>query len=248
MAKTQNTHMDPLLFNILFIDIETAATHPNFESSSERFQELWLKKIQNLRNEKELSAAEMYESRAAIYAEFGQVICIGIGGLYLNEKKELSLKVKSLSAPTEKELLEQFIEILENHKAKNSLQLCAHNGKEFDFPYLSRRMLINGLMLPDALNLAGKKPWEVNHIDTLELWKFGDYKNYTSLDLLAAVFDIPSSKSDITGADVSRVYHQEGDLKKIMEYCAKDVVVLAQLLLKMKSKAVIPPKNISIQS
>jgi hypothetical protein len=226
--------MDPLLFNILFLDIETAAQKATYDEIPERLQTLWDKKAAYLKNDAELSSANMYTDRAAIYSEFGQVICIGIGGLYMNEKKELSLKTKVLSANTEKELLEEFATILDRHKAKSSLQLCAHNGKEFDFPYLSRRMLINGLKLPDALDLGGKKPWEVNHIDTMELWKFGDYKKFTSLDLLAAVFDIPSSKSDISGADVNRVYHQENDLKKIKEYCGRDVSVLAQLYLRMR--------------
>lgn len=226
--------MDPLLFNILFLDIETAALYRNYEELPQRFKPLWDKKASYLKNDESLTSAEIYNERAAIYSEFGQVICIGIGGLYMNEKKELSLKTKVLSAGSEKELLEQFSDIVERHKAKNSLQLCAHNGKEFDFPYLSRRMLINGLKLPDALDLGGKKPWEINHVDTMELWKFGDYKKFTSLDLLAAVFDIPSSKSDISGADVNRVYHEENDLEKIKEYCGRDVGVLAQLLLKMR--------------
>ncbi|AWV99902.1 3'-5' exonuclease [Arcticibacterium luteifluviistationis] len=226
--------MDPLLFNILFLDIETAALYKTYEELPDRFKPLWDKKASYLKNDESLTSAEIYNERAAIYSEFGQVICIGIGGLYMNENKELSLKTKVLSANSEKELLQQFSEIVDRHKAKNSLQLCAHNGKEFDFPYLSRRMLINGLKLPDALDLGGKKPWEINHIDTMELWKFGDYKKFTSLDLLAAVFDIPSSKSDISGADVNRVYHEENDLEKIKEYCGRDVGVLAQLYLKMK--------------
>jgi DNA polymerase elongation subunit (family B) len=226
--------MDPLLFNILFLDIETAAQKANYDELPERLKPLWDKKAAYLKNEAELSSEEMYNDRAAIYSEFGQVICIGIGGLYLDHKKNLQLKTKVLSANSEKELLEKFSDILDRHRAKNSLQLCAHNGKEFDFPYLSRRMLINGLKLPDALDLGGKKPWEINHIDTMELWKFGDYKKFTSLDLLAAVFDIPSSKSDISGADVNRVYHEEKDLEKIKEYCGRDVSVLAQLYLRMK--------------
>jgi len=226
--------MDPLLFNILFLDIETAANYKTYEELPERLKPLWERKASYLRNDSEMSVSEMYQDRAAIYSEFGQVICIGVGGLYLDEKKALNLKVKTLSADSEKELLENFSDILDKHRAKNSLLLCAHNGKEFDFPYLSRRMLINGLQLPQALDLGGKKPWEINHIDTMELWKFGDYKKFTSLDLLAAVFEIPSSKSDISGGDVNRVYHEENDLEKIKEYCGRDVSVLAQLYLRMK--------------
>ena len=226
--------MDPLLLNILFLDIETAAQYADFEQLPERFKPLWKRKAQNLKNEAQSTEKELYAERAAIFAEFGKVICIGIGGYYYKENQELAFKTKVLAHENEQELLLEFCKILEKHKAQHSLMLCAHNGKEFDFPYLSRRMLINGIKLPEALNLAGKKPWEINHIDTMELWKFGDYKNYTSLDMLAAVFDIPSSKSDISGADVNRVYYEEQNLAKIAEYCERDVQVLAKLYLKIK--------------
>ncbi len=229
--------MDPLLFNILFLDIETAARYKTYGEVPERLKPLWDRKASYLKKDEEQTPESLYPQRAAIYAEFGQIICIGIGGFYLDENKQLQLKTKTLAADSEKELLEKFGDILDSHRAKNSLMLCAHNGKEFDFPYLSRRMLIHGIKLPFALDLGGKKPWEISHIDTMELWKFGDYKNFTSLDLLAAVFDIPSSKSDISGADVNRVYHEENDLPRIMEYCERDVKVLAELFLKMKGLA-----------
>lgn len=234
--------MDPLLFNILFIDIETASQYKTYEEVPERMQPLWDKKTSYFRKEEE-TPAMLYPQRAAIYAEFGKIICIGVGGLFL-DNNELKLKIKTLKGDNEKELLEEFITILESHRAKNALLLCAHNGKEFDFPYLSRRMLINGIPLPQVLDLRGKKPWEVNHIDTMELWKFGDYKNFTSLDLLAAIFDIPSSKSEINGADVSRVYHEENDLERISRYCAADVSVLARLYLKLTGKPGIEDDNI----
>ncbi len=230
--------MDPLLSNILFLDIETAAQFRTYDEVPERLKPLWDRKASYFKNEEELSSEELYPRRAAIYAEFGKIICIGIGGLYLDENKTLQLKTTALTAGTEKELLKKFTTILESHRAKNSLILCAHNGKEFDFPYLSRRMLINGIKLPFVLDLGGKKPWEINHIDTMELWKFGDYKNFTSLDLLAAVFDIPSSKSEISGADVNRVFHEEKDLQKIAEYCERDVMVLARLYLKLKGASI----------
>ncbi|MCR9065244.1 MAG: 3'-5' exonuclease [Cytophagales bacterium] len=228
--------MNPQLFNILFIDIETTAGFRDFSELPDRMKPLWERKAAYLKNEKELSGAEMYSERAAIYAEFGKVICIGVGGYFINKEGKLDFKTKTLSSHSEAELLTEFSEILEKHKAKEYLKLCAHNGKEFDFPYLSRRMLINNLPLPYVLDLAGKKPWEVNHIDTMELWKFGDYKHYTSLDLLAAVFDIPSSKSDISGADVNRVYYEENNLEKIADYCERDVKVLAELYLKLKGE------------
>ncbi len=236
--------MDSLYFNILFIDIETAAQYPNYDALPERLKPLWDRKSGYLKNENSISSGEMYPNKAAIYAEFGKIITIGIGGLYLDKKKGVCLKVKTLAHENEATLLKEFASILDNHKAGYSLQLCAHNGKEFDFPYLSRRMLINGIRLPEALNLGGKKPWEVNHLDTMDMWKFGDYKNFTSLDLLAAIFDIESSKSDISGADVNRVYYEENDLNKIRNYCAKDVVVLVQLFLKMKSQKPIEKERI----
>lgn len=169
-----------------------------------------------------------------------------MGGFYLNKSGELSFKAQSIIRDTEKETLAELAAILSRHKALEDLQLCAHNGREFDFPYLCRRMLINDIELPYALNLSGKKPWEVSHIDTLQFWKFGDYKHFTSLDLLATLFDIPSSKSDITGADVNRVYHEEGNVKRIAEYCVRDVVVLARLFLKLKSLPELKDENIHI--
>jgi 3'-5' exonuclease len=238
--------MDPRLFNVLFIDIETAAQYASFEQVPDRMKPHWERKAGFLSKEEEVKPADLYTDRAAIYAEFGKVICIGIGGFYLNKKGELAFKTQSIALETEAETLNQFANVVNKHKALEDLQLCAHNGREFDFPYLCRRMLINGIELPYALSLSGKKPWEVNHIDTLQFWKFGDYKSFTSLDLLATLFDIPSSKSDITGADVNRVYHVDGDLKRIADYCAKDVVVLARLFLKLKSLPDLLDENILI--
>ncbi len=234
-----------ILKNILFLDIETVSSVEKFEQLSPRMQDLWTKKSQKLKNEAELNAADMFFERAAIYAEFGKIIAIGVGGVYLhNETNETCLKVKSLFADSEKELLNIFAQLIHNHSAKDNLILCAHNGREFDFPYLCRRLLINGIKLPDVLNISAKKPWEVLHIDTLEFWKFGDYKNYTSLDLLSAVFDIPSSKSDIDGSQVNKTFYKDNDLEKIARYCKEDVVVLVQLYLKLNGREIIKEENI----
>ena len=157
---------------------------------------------------------------------------IGIGFFY-EEKEELKFRVKSLYDDDEKALLEQFKEVLS--RFPEDVRLCAHNGREFDFPYLSRRMLINGMKLPAALDLSGKKPWEINHIDTMDMWKFGDWKHYTSLELLATLFNIESSKTSMDGSQVNTVYHQEKDLEKIAEYCKDDVIVTAKLYSKLKS-------------
>ncbi len=232
------------LKNILFLDIETAAQEADFSTVSTQKQELWAKKAKNLKNEAQLDASGMYFDRAAIYAEFGKVICIGFGGIYFDENEVMCFRTKCISGESEAELLTQFKQILEKHPAKKDLVLCAHNGKEFDFPYLCRRMLVNGISLPDCLQMQGKKPWEIHHADTLDLWKFGDYKHYVGLDLLAEIFQIKSSKDDIDGSEVNRVYHIENNLSRIATYCAKDVVVLAQLYLKMNVLPVFEDDNV----
>jgi len=218
--------------NLLFIDIETASCVGDFGELDERMQESWSKKALLLKNESQATPAELFFQRAAIYAEFGKVICISVGVLHWNNDDQMSLKVKAISGDDEKTLLDEFKKIIEKYP-DDQLTLCAHNGKEFDFPYLCRRMLINGLELPRSMQFSGKKPWEILHQDTLEMWKFGDHKNYAPLDLLAALFNIPSSKSDIGGQDVTRVYYVEKDLPRICRYCREDVVVLTQLYLRL---------------
>lgn len=235
------------LKNILFIDIETVSQVSDFELLDERLQKLWLKKAAYLQNSDNLSDAAFYLKKAAIYAEFGKIICIGIGGIIFDEENKPSLRVKMVGGDNEAEVLTEFKKIVEKHKAGSNLMLCAHNGKEFDFAYICRRMLVNGISLPKVLQFAGKKPWEINHIDTLDLWKFGDYKHYTALDLLAAIFDIPSSKNDISGDQVNNVYYLENDRAKIERYCAADVVVLTQLYMKMNNCALIEEENIEIR-
>jgi 3'-5' exonuclease len=229
--------------NLLFIDIETASCVEEVAQLSERMQEMWHKKAQQLKNQQEVSEADLFVQRAAIYAEFGRVICIGVGVLHWDNADQMSLRVKTLADHDERALLLDFKQLIEKYP-EDQLVLCAHNGKEFDFPYLCRRMLISGLELPRALQFSGKKPWEILHQDTLEMWKFGDYKNYTPLDLLAALFDIPSSKSDISGQDVTRVFYQEKDLARIARYCREDVVVLAQLYLRLLGYPLIAEPNI----
>lgn len=193
------------------------------------FAELWDQKTKYQRHEGE--TAEEYYSRAGIWAEFGKIICISIGVFTKNDGKT-GLRVKSFASDDEAILLQGFIDLL--NKQPSSLLLCAHNGKEFDFPYLCRRMLINCMQIPKQLQISGKKPWEIPHLDTLDLWKFGDYKNYTSLNLLAAVFNIPTPKDDIAGSDVHRVYWNENNLERIKTYCQKDVITTAQLLVRFK--------------
>jgi DNA polymerase elongation subunit (family B) len=231
------------LRDILFLDIETVANTNDFASLDERMKTQWARKAGFFKRDHAQSDEDLYHERAGIYAEFGKVICIAVGKFFDLESGELGLKTKVYSGHDEKALLLEFKGMVEKMDA-STLRLCAHNGKEFDYPYLCRRMLIHSIALPEALNLGGKKSWEVPHLDTLELWKFGDYKHFTSLDLLAAVFNIPSSKNNIDGSRVNHVYHQEQDLPRISEYCRGDVVVLAQLFLKLKGQPLITDPQI----
>ncbi len=214
--------------NILFLDIETVPETENFSGLSGEMQELYAQKTQYQRKD-EQTPEEFYE-RAGIWAEFGKIICISVG-FFVTVDNKRNFRVKSFLGD-EIQLLEAFKKLLENHFNKSNQLLCAHNGKEFDFPYIARRMIINKITLPEKLNLFGKKPWEVAHLDTLELWKFGDYKHYTSLKLLANILGVPSPKQDIDGSDVARVYYEENDLEKIVKYCERDTIAVAQLLLR----------------
>ncbi len=212
------------LENILFLDIETVPAFPGFEAVPEKFQKLWIKKAARIkRPDEEATPADLYQ-QAGIYAEFGKIVCVSCGFMNGNE-----FRIKSFYGEDEKILLEEFAHMLNKYYHSPDALLCGHNGKEFDFPYLARRMLINGIELPAILDLAGKKPWEIRHLDTLELWKFGDYKHYTSLELLAAVFDIPTPKDDIDGSQVARIYWEDKDLERIAKYCQKDVLTTLQL-------------------
>jgi hypothetical protein len=216
------------LNDILFLDIETISGSENMEALTPRMQEEWRKKARQLQKADPQDAEELYFDKAGIYAEFGKIVCIGVGYFtYKKEEDELIYRTKSFAGNTEHETLLEFRNLLE----KKQWTLCAHNGKEFDFPYICRRMLINKLPLPEVLQLSGKKPWEIRHLDTLESWKFGDYKHYTRLDLLAAIFDIPSSKEGIDGSMVNTVYYKEDDLDNIRKYCLRDVEVTARIYL-----------------
>lgn len=223
--------------NVLFIDIETVPQHEGYEQVEKNLQKLWDKKTTYFLKEDQ-SAADVYQ-RAGIYAEFGKIVCISAGVIYY-VKGEMHFKVKSFANHDEKALLMEFAEMLDNFMSKSpDRNLCGHNAKEFDFPYIARRMLINGLKLPQALNIAGKKPWEIRFLDTLDLWKFGDYKHYTSLNLLTTIFNIPSPKDDIDGSQVAEVYYKDNDLERIAIYCEKDVLATAQLLLRFMGKPLI---------
>ncbi|HFS68020.1 MAG TPA: 3'-5' exonuclease [Flavobacteriia bacterium] len=229
--------------NILFLDIETVPEFKNFEDLSPKKQELFTKKTAYQRKD-DIEAKDFYE-RAGIWAEFGKIVCISVG-FFSSYTKNRTFRVKSFYGKDEKKLLLDFKEILEEHFAGQNHLLCAHNGKEFDFPYIARRMIINKIKLPNKLNLFGKKPWEIAHIDTLELWKFGDYKHYTSLSLLTEILDIPSPKDDIDGSQVAQVFYQENNLKRIVTYCEKDTIAVAQLLLRLSNQDLLTDDEIII--
>lgn len=234
------------LTDILVIDIETTSSEKSLGNLPDDLQDHWKRKSQFIRNEEDLTPEELYESRGAIYAEFGKVVVIAVG-IYVKEQEVWSLRVKSFQNEDEKLLLEEFKKFLQSKFDSEKVRLCAHNGKEFDYPYLCRRLLVNEISIPDALNIAAKKPWEVLHIDTMEMWKFGDRKNFTSLDLLTSLFGIPSSKSDIDGSKVNEVYYNEKDgLDRIAKYCRGDVVATAQLYLKLNNLPLIQDNNITI--
>jgi 3'-5' exonuclease len=233
--------MNADLRDILFLDIETVACTDDYAGLEERLKVQWSRKASFLKRDEGVNDEQLFHQRAGIYAEFGKVICIVVGKLYDTDKGALGLKTKAFYGHDEKEVLSGFKALVDKLE---TVRFCAHNGKEFDYPYMSRRMLVNGISLPAPLNLAGKKSWEVNHLDTMELWKFGDYKHYTSLDLLAAIFHIPSSKDGIDGSQVNAVYYKDNNLEKIKDYCVSDVVVLTQLYLRMKGHPLLESSNI----
>lgn len=235
------------LNNILFLDIETVSQYATYEEVPEEWKELWGLKAAYLIRNKEEETFETIYNRAAIYAEFGKIICISCGIIHGNgESKKLVLK--SFFGHNEKELLQQFTEMLRRWATDNHKYLCAHNGKEFDFPYLCRRLIINGVSIPPLLHISGKKPWEIAHLDTMELWKFGDYKSFTSLNLLAHTLGIPTPKDDIDGKMVGEVYWKENNLERIAAYCQKDVVTVAQVYLRFNGESLINPELIEIKS
>lgn len=228
------------LDHILFLDIETVPQSRLFTDLDETSQVLWEQKTQYQRKE-EISAEDFYE-RAGIWAEFGKIVCISVG--YFTFKGDSrSFRVTSFHGE-EIQILKQFKQILKDHFSQTKHLLCAHNGKEFDFPYIARRMVINGINLPYKLDLFGKKPWEVPHLDTLELWKFGDYKHYTSLKLLAHVLGIPSPKEDMDGSMVKDVFYEENGLDRIITYCELDVVTTAQIFLRMRNEELLSDDEI----
>jgi len=241
------------LRDILFLDIETASQYHTFEDMPDVCKDLWAAKAQGLMRHYTEETTESLYSRAGIYAEFGKIICISFGRIKeVGGERKLSLT--SIHFDDEKELLEHFCHLLSLWNKDGNRTVCAHNGKEFDFPYLCRRMTIHGMKLPGCLQIANKKPWELQLLDTMEMWKFGDFKSYTSLNLLAHVLGIPSPKDDIDGSMVGEVYwgaktqeEREASLDRIATYCQKDVITVAQVYLRLQCEELISPANIEIK-
>lgn len=232
--------------SILFLDIETVPQYSSYNEQPEEWKTLWGLKAQYLIRNKEEETVETIYPRAGIYAEFGKIVCISCGFIQ-GAGTDKKIILKSFAGDEEKKLLYEFSEMLKKWSADGSKFLCAHNGKEFDFPYLCRRMVINQIAIPSILNMSGKKPWEVNHLDTMDLWKFGDFKNYTSLNLLAHSLGIQTPKDDIDGSMVWEVYWKEKNLPRIVTYCQKDVVTVAQIFLRMNGEPLIWEENIEIK-
>lgn len=228
------------LEHILFLDIETVPQYEHFDELDDATKVLWELKSQYQRKD-EVTVSEFYE-RAGIWAEFGKIVCISVGYFILKDDVR-NFRVTSFHGD-EIKILNDFKSLLETHFNKPHHLLCAHNGKEFDFPYIARRMIINRINIPFKLDLFGKKPWEVPHLDTLELWKFGDYKTFTSLKLMAHVLGIPSPKDDIDGSQVCSVYYDDKDIDRIVIYCEKDTITVAQIFLRLRNEEILTDSEI----
>jgi DNA polymerase elongation subunit (family B) len=229
------------LEKVLFLDIETVPQTYTYDEMDVDGKKLFEMKTRFMQKD-DKTVEDLFNERGGIYAEFGKIVCISVG--FINDTRTgKEIRLKSFYHDDEEVLLKQFVSLLEDNQYKFPI-LCGHNAKEFDFPYICRRLLINGMKLPESLNIAGKKPWEIGHLDTMELWKFGDFKAYTSLALLCHVFKIPTPKDDISGADVARVYYEENDLERIKVYCEKDVLALIQLFLRMKGEAFVDEADV----
>lgn len=231
------------LEDLLFIDIETVPGAARYADLNEQFRDLWAAKAKQVAKT-ECDPAEVYE-RAGIYAEFGQIVCISVGVLRkLDGGHRYSMRLKSFCNENEKQLLEDVCALLTTKFTKKDHCLCGHNIREFDIPYLCRRMLVNDICIPKLVDCTGLKPWEIPHLDTMHLWRFGDSRSYASLNLLATLFNIPSPKNDIDGSEVARVFYEDRDLDRISRYCQQDVVTVAQLLLRFKSLPLMQPADI----
>lgn len=248
------------LEHILFLDIETVPLVPRYADLPEHWKPLWDKKFQSMRQRdgftREEDTPELHYNRAGIYAEFGKIVCISVGFLKRVDQTE-QFRLKSFYGDDEKALLTDFAGLLNRYgrnlfdrkNNRDGMALCGHNAKEFDFPYIARRMMVHGIPIPAFLDVSGKKPWETDHLlDTMEMWKFGDFKSYTSLNVLAALFNVPTPKDDIDGSMVHKVYYEEKNIERIATYCQKDVLTVCQVLRRFRGESLIPEHAVVIQN
>lgn len=233
------------IHDILFLDIETVPASGDYNNLPHEIKILWNHKASFLKKTEEETPETLY-SRAGIYAEFGKIICIGVGFFNPQPKPRREFRQTVFYGDDEKKLLQDFASLLNKHFNSPEHLLCAHNGKEFDFPFLARRMLVNKIKIPFVLDVSNKKPWENSLLDTMQLWRFGDYKQYTSLQLLATLFNIPTPKDDMQGSDVHRVYWQEKNLNRIVTYCSKDTLTVAQLFLAYRGEELLNENEIVV--
>jgi len=235
--------------NVLFLDVETVPCYDDYEKLEQRFKDLWVTKSRKYSNYEEGTPEELYFRKAGIHAEFAKIVTISVG--FVKEKPDgggLFFRGKTFYSHNEKEILTAFAELLNSsYNQPDKHILCAHNGIEFDFPFIARRMMINDIALPRLLDVAGSKSWNNKWlVDTMDLWRFGDIKEKTSLELMAACFNIPTPKNDISGKDVAHVYYQENDLERIARYCMNDVVTMAKLYLKFRGLPAFKDEDVQV--
>jgi predicted PolB exonuclease-like 3'-5' exonuclease len=228
--------------DILFLNLSTAPLAPSYAELSPLIRQLWHEKFRYLR---EPDTPEKQYEKAGLYAEFGKIICLSLG-FVKTQGNERQMRIKSFYGHQEKELLTAFLDLLNTRFNKKTQLLAAHNGKEFDFPFLCRRLLINQIPLPVMLDLSGKKPWEVPHIDTMDFWRFGETRHYASLELLAQLFQIPMTQARMDGKEIAQQYWKYSNWTDIVATCQADVVLTAQLLLRFRGESIIPQEQISI--
>jgi DNA polymerase elongation subunit (family B) len=228
------------LNQVMVLDIETVSQRKSFEELPKLLQELWAQKVKHLLREDQMPA-DAYPT-AGLYAEFGKIVCLSVG-VFHQRNGDMGFRVKSFVESDERQLLSDFVKLME--RQPNSLILCGHNAKSFDFPYICKRSVINGLPIPPQLDISSKKPWETNLLDTMELWRFGDFRGSTSLSLMAAVLEIPTPKDDISGENVHQVYYEENNLERIRIYCEKDVITTAQILRRLRGEPLIDQHHVS---
>jgi predicted PolB exonuclease-like 3'-5' exonuclease len=230
---------------ILFLDIETVPAVPSFGELDPHMAKLFGDKTRIEQERSGKGVEEVYEERGGIFAEFGKIVCIGVGALK-KEGNGHALRVTSFHGDDERDILVRFTELLNKSYSTDDHWLCGHNGKEFDFPWIARRCVVHGIHLPKLLDVGGLKPWEVGFLDTMQMWSFGDRKNFTSLALLTHLLGIPTPKDDISGADVARVYYEEKDVERIATYCRKDVVATVQLYLRLRGLPGVDAQRITV--